>query len=190
MKATVILAHPNKESFNYEIYQRVLRKLESEGIILFAHDLYEEDFNPILTKKDFEKTQDDVIPYINHLLVSDMIIFIHPNWWGQPPAILKGWIDRVFKEGEIYTVTKGKTEGKLNNKKALVINTSNISNDMDKELFGEPILKFWKHIVFASCGLEKMNRINFDQIAMSSAEQRKQWLDSIDEHLNKLIATE
>ncbi|HHW36235.1 MAG TPA: hypothetical protein GXX18_02915 [Bacillales bacterium] len=51
MKGIVVLAHPDKNSFNYGIYTRVLIKLESEGVMLFKHDLYEEDFNPVLTKK-------------------------------------------------------------------------------------------------------------------------------------------
>ncbi|HHW36236.1 MAG TPA: NAD(P)H-dependent oxidoreductase [Bacillales bacterium] len=121
------------------------------------------------------------------MLASDFIVIIHPNWWGQPPAILKGWVDRVFKEGEIYTVNKSQTEGKLKNKKALIISTSNISNDKDRELYGDPILNFWGKIVFKSSGIEDIMRINFDQIVMSSESQRKQWLDSIDEYIHTFL---
>ncbi len=187
MKALVVLAHPDKNSFNYEIFRRVLNALKNEGVELLVHDLYEEDFNPVFTRQDLDQRQEDIIPYINNLLATDVIIVIHPNWWGQPPAILKGWVDRVFREGEIYTVNKGKMEGKLLNKKALIINTSNVSNEIDRELFGEPIFRFWKYNVFQPSGINEIKRINFDQIIISSDEQRKAWLDTIDEQIIALI---
>jgi putative NADPH-quinone reductase len=40
--------------------------------------------------------------HCRHLARADLILVFHPNWWGQPPAILKGWIDRVFRPGVAY----------------------------------------------------------------------------------------
>ncbi len=45
--------------------------------------------------------------YADELMASDLLIFVHPNWWGQPPAILKGWIDRVFRPGLTYRFEEG-----------------------------------------------------------------------------------
>jgi len=61
---------------------------------------------------------------------ADGIIIIHPNWWGQPPAILKGWIDRVIRTGIAYEFKEGDSgegipKGLLKAGAAMIFNTSN-----------------------------------------------------------------
>ncbi|HOE08913.1 MAG TPA: NAD(P)H-dependent oxidoreductase [Treponemataceae bacterium] len=100
MTAAVILAHPYKKSFNHAIFYTVVAALKEHQVEVHAHDLYEEKLDPVLTVKELDTdTSDDslVKQYAQELVDSDILIYIHPNWWGQSPAILKGYIDRVIR---------------------------------------------------------------------------------------------
>ena len=115
MKISLILAHPNKNSFNHAIANTALDALKMEGHTVFFHDLYQEGFDPVLPSDEIEKGTNlpsNIKKYCNELIESEGIIIVHPNWWGQPPALLKGWVDRVFRPGIAYEFLEGdKGEG-------------------------------------------------------------------------------
>ncbi|HPJ15611.1 MAG TPA: NAD(P)H-dependent oxidoreductase, partial [Spirochaetota bacterium] len=93
MKASVILAHPYDKSFNHAIFDSICSRLGKLGVEVFAHDLYAEKFNPVITCEELgsDRSSDPLVnKYADELMKSDIIFFIHPNWWGQPPAVLKG----------------------------------------------------------------------------------------------------
>jgi NAD(P)H dehydrogenase (quinone) len=133
LKILVVLAHPGRGSFNHAIAETVSRTLEGAGHLVTFHDLYAEHFQSHLPAEEI--TQEAVLPpFIEQrcaeLSESDGIVVIHPNWWGQPPAILKGWIDRVFRPGVAYRFQEndsgeGVPIGLLRAHTALVFNTSN-----------------------------------------------------------------
>src|SRR6266545_3891027 len=77
----------------------------SRGHAVVLRDLHGEGFDPILPRAEFPKDAD--LPpalrrHCDELAAADGIVVVHPNWWGQPPAILKGWIDRVIRPGVAY----------------------------------------------------------------------------------------
>ena len=124
MTASVILAHPYEKSFNHAIYHTAVSEFRNLGVKVHARDLYVEGFNPVLTKRELgkEETEDRLVrQYIDEMLESDILVFIHPNWWGQPPAIMKGYIDRVFRPPYAYDYDQnneaapgvGKLKGKV-----------------------------------------------------------------------------
>lgn len=105
LKASVILAHPYARSLNHAIYHAALSALKELRIPSYAHDLYEEEFDPLLTAEELGSdlsTDSLVNRYARELMDSEYLIFIHPNWWGQPPAVLKGYIDRVIRPPHAY----------------------------------------------------------------------------------------
>lgn len=110
MNVLVILAHPKKRSFNHAIANAVVKTLQNNGNGVIFHDLYAENFDPLLNSDEIPKSA-DIDPLIEkhcqELSTADGIITIHPNWWGQPPAILKGWIDRVIRAGVAYEFVEG-----------------------------------------------------------------------------------
>ena len=70
-------------------------------------------------------------------------MIVHPNWWGQPPAILKGWVDRVFRPGIAYRFVEGDAGegvpiGLLKASAAVVFNTSNTPDARERFAFGDP----------------------------------------------------
>ena len=102
MRISIILAHPHGASFNHAIARTVIRQLQSNKHDVCLHDLYDEHFAPLLTDKEIPKSAvlpEAVRDHCEEISHADGISIVHPNWWGQPPAILKGWIDRVIRPG-------------------------------------------------------------------------------------------
>ena len=187
MKATVVLAHPYEKSFNHAIFRTIRTTLAERGVEHYCHDLYADGFNPVLTKAELGKkpTADPlVLRYTTELLASDVLIFVHPNWWGQPPAILKGYIDRVIRPPHAYDFPAndsggGLPIGKLAGKKGLVFNTSNTEESRESGYFGDPLEATWLRCVFGFCGITESYRKVFRIVADSSEETRKEWLSEV-----------
>ncbi len=193
MKISVIIAHPDKGSFNHAIAKASIEILHENGHEVCFHDLYEEKFDPILP---FNEIPEDVpLPpeiekHCREITESEGIIIIHPNWWGQPPAILKGWIDRVIRPGVAYEFLEGdKGEGVPNGllkvKSAIVFNTSNTETEREKKVFGDPLEAIWKNCIFDLCSVSDFYRRIFNVIVVSSEEQRKEWLKEIRQTVDK-----
>jgi NAD(P)H dehydrogenase (quinone) len=189
MKISVILAHPDGGSFNHAIASAAVKTLNKNGHNVVFHDLYKEKFPPVLPVEEIPR--DVSLPQIidrhcSEISVADGIIIIHPNWWGQPPAILKGWIDRVLRPGVAYTFAEGdKGDGELigllKASVVLVFNTSNTPVEREVTMYGDPLETLWKNNMFISCGVKSFFRKNFGVIITSSLQQRKKWLSDVGE---------
>ncbi|GBE17469.1 hypothetical protein BMS3Abin16_00052 [archaeon BMS3Abin16] len=193
MKISVILAHPNKDSFNHAIAETAIDELKQKGHEICFHDLYEEKFDPILQANEIPKDVSlppEIEKHCREISEADGIIIIHPNWWGQPPAILKGWIDRVIRPGVAYEFLEddkggGVPKGLLKARTALVFNTSNTATDREKKVFGDPLETIWKNCIFGLCGVKNFYRRMFNIVVISSEEQRKEWLQEVRNAVNK-----
>ncbi|MGD0276981.1 MAG: NAD(P)H-dependent oxidoreductase [Syntrophales bacterium] len=189
MEIMVILAHPQKGSFNHSIAEIVLQTIKYQGHRVNFHDLYEEKFNPILPHEEIPKTaplDSIVLTHCNEITRAAGIIIVHPNWWGQPPAILKGWVDRVMRVGVAYEFAEGDSGegvpiGLLRAKTALVFNTSNTSRKRELQVFGDPLEVLWKSCIFELCGIQQFHRRMFGVIVTSTVEQRRSWLTEVRE---------
>ncbi len=187
MKISVILAHPDPNSFNHAIAQTVGEQLENNRHSVRFHDLYAEKFDPLLPGKEIP--HDAPLPpvikgHCEEIAEAEGVIIIHPNWWGQPPAILKGWIDRVIRPGIAYEFLEGDSGegvpmGLLRAKTAIVLNTSNTEAHREKNIFEDPLETIWKNCVFGLCGIKIFNRRTFSVIITSTESQRGQWLDEV-----------
>lgn len=195
MTASVILAHPYEKSFNHAIFAAATDALRARGISVFAHDLYAEGFDPVLTRAELgkEETPDPLAArYIRELVASDLLVFIHPNWWGQPPAIMKGYIDRVFRPPYAYDYeisASGSTEiaQKLVGKIGIVFNTSNTEEVRENEYFHDPLEHEWLKCVFGFCGIERCSRRMFRVVAESGAEERARWLEMVRDDIEAFL---
>ena len=96
-----------------------------------------------------------------------------------PPAILKGWLDRVFRQGVVYQFGPGGVETLLDGKRAIVFTTSNTPRDDELRLYGDPLENLWRACVFGMCGVDDFYRRNFESIILSTPEQREAWLGEV-----------
>ncbi|AWW29404.1 flavodoxin family protein [Echinicola strongylocentroti] len=149
MKIFIVYAHPEPKSLNGTLKDVAVSHLESLGHEVIVSDLYKMDWKAVADKSDFQKSNpeerlrymkssneayhngtqtEDIAKEQEKLLWADFIIFQFPFWWFGMPAILKGWIDRVYAFGFAYGTGKygGKYwgnrygEGNLQGKKAML----------------------------------------------------------------------
>lgn len=193
MKISLIIAHPNRDSFNAAIAERGLETLINNGHTVHFHDLYEEKFDALLPAHEIPRSaalSGELKKHCDEISTVDGIIIVHPNWWGQPPAILKGWIDRVLRPGVAYEFIEGDSGegvpvGLLKAKSALVFNTSNTETNREIGVFKDPLETIWKNCIFDLCGVHDFYRRMFNIIVTSSEEQRIRWLSEVSETVNK-----
>ncbi len=193
LHVSVILAHPDPHSFNHAIARAVREQLAKNGHHVFFHDLYAEDFDPLLPKNEFPKDAflpDDITSHCLEIAAVQGIVIVHPNWWGQPPAILKGWIDRVVRPGVAYEFLEGDAgegvpQGLLKAEVALVFNTSNTVPEREAAVFGDPLETIWRNCVFGLCGVNTFQRRMFSVIVTSSDAQRRAWLEEVRQTVDK-----
>jgi NAD(P)H dehydrogenase (quinone) len=195
VKALVILAHPDPNSFSHAIAETALTTLGELGHHVAFHDLEKEGFDPVLPSREIPEDGKVVAAIREHcedLVSADGIIVIHPNWWGMPPAILKGWIDRVMRPGVAYRFLEndsggGVPVGLLRAKTAVVFNTSNTPSEREQDVFGDPLEALWKTCIFDLCGVKSFHRRMFGVMVTSTPEQRARWLDEVRDTVNRLF---
>ena len=189
MKILVVLGHPGPGSFNHAIAETAVRVVRDEGHEALFHDLHQEGFDPVLPADEIERDADldpAVSGHCRDLVAADGIIIVHPNWWGQPPAVVKGWIDRVFRPGVAYEFLEGDQgegvpRGLLRAGFALVFNTANTPEARERDVFGDPLETIWRNCIFDLCGVDDFHRRMFGVVVTSSPGQREEWLREAEE---------
>jgi NAD(P)H dehydrogenase (quinone) len=184
MNILIILGHPDPRSFNHALAAHVRDALHRDGHHVVFRDLSAEKFDPRLPADEFHELAPlpaTIQRHCNELKTADGIVVVHPNWWGQPPAILKGWIDRVIRPGVAYRFVEGDAGegipvGLLRARAAVVLNTSNTPNFREQEAFGDPLDAIWKRCIFGLCGVRNVHRRMFNVVVASTPAQRQAWL--------------
>lgn len=183
MKALVVVCHPAADSFNHALAEAVRTAWTSAGCDIVFHDLYAEGFDPLLSASEARGTataDKTVAAHIAELRACDLLAVIHPNCWGAPPAMMKGWIDRVFAPEAAYTFAKGDSGdaiGLLRMRAALILNTGNTLAEREKDHFGDPLDRIWRRCILEFCGVKHVSRALFGVVATSSLDERRAWLD-------------
>ncbi len=185
MKILIILGHPAADSLNHSIAHAVRDDLVDIGHEVVFYDLYAEGFLPLLAAEEIPESgriDQIVAAHCNELSSADVIVIVHPNWWGQPPAILKGWVDRVFRAGVAYRFEEadageGIPIGLLKASTAIVINTSNTPCAREQAAFGDPLESIWRRCIFDLCGVKDFHRRTFCVVVTSTREQRQGWIE-------------
>jgi len=141
MHAHIVLAHPESKSFNGHLAEVARETLGQQGWSVSVSDLYNMEFDPCERFEHYVKPKDserfnvqaeqrhasnegtipaDVTDEIARLDASNLLILQYPMWWHLPPAILKGWYDRVFIYGEVYASKKRFEAGRFKGKRAML----------------------------------------------------------------------
>ncbi|MGL4819410.1 MAG: NAD(P)H-dependent oxidoreductase [Bacilli bacterium] len=130
MKVLIIYAHPTLDSLNGHLFGWVKSELQLAGHEVNFMDLYREGFDPVLRWGDDLRRRDlkdvpEMKGYQASITWADHLMFIYPTWWARRPAILEGFIDRLFTSGFAYESVPGKPlpKGLLAGKSASIIHT-------------------------------------------------------------------
>ncbi len=185
IRILIILGHPDSGSLNHAIAHAVRDDMLAAGNEVVFHDLYREGFDPLLLAEEIPDNggiPDIIQAHCDELRSADGIVIVHPNWWGQPPAVLKGWIDRVFRPGIAYRFDEGDSGegipvGLLQARAAVVLNTSNTIETREQKVFGDPLDAIWRRCIFHLCGVRQFHRRMFTVVVTSTREQRAAWIE-------------
>lgn len=182
MNVLVLIGHQRPGSFCHAIADTAVQELKSLGHEVIFHDLYAEHFDPILPDSEIPRgsSLDPIVAqHCREVTAADAYLIVHPNWWAMPPAVLKGWIDRVWRQGVIYRFGPAGVESLVAGRKAVVFTTSNTPREDELRMFGDPLENLWKACVFNFVGIHNFVRRNFESIIMSTPEQRQTWLQEV-----------
>lgn len=159
MKTLIIYAHPLTKGHCPTILEEIKSNLSSKNIDYEVIDLYKIKYNPILEDEEHytagnRKVSKQNLKFQDKIKESDKLIFIYPVWWNSTPAILKGFIDRVFTPHFAF-----KWEGKvpkplLKGKKAIIFLTTGASKLFFKIFEGNRAIKIIKKDILKFCGIK------------------------------------
>ena len=181
MNILIVYAHPNHKSFNAAILRQIQTAI-SKAHKVTTLDLYEKKFDPILKFDEQNKGNNlsknpETEKYHDLISNADYIIFIFPIWWSGMPAILKGFIDRVFTKGFAYSYKKVGLQGHLSGKSAWIITTHNTPYFVTP--FAQDYGKVLKNQILKSCGISPVKLTQFTPVEKTTDEKRKKFLEDI-----------
>jgi NAD(P)H dehydrogenase (quinone) len=187
MKVMEILCNPRPGSYNLALAASAREKLESLGHEVLLHDLYKEHFEPVLEAPELTRgfsLEGLVQVHCRELAESDGILVFHPEWWGQPPAMLKGWIDRVFRQGVAYDLEGEDFSEKgwkplLTGKKGLVFCTSDAAEGSPQTLES-----LWTEAVLGRCGMQAACHV-LRELRHTDPHTRRAWLEFLERTLEQ-----
>jgi len=189
MKILLILGHPKPSSFTHAIAKKAMEVLENLGHETIVRDLYQERFDPVLPADEDTMPEVNLPEYLQEHIrdfrEAEGVIVAHPNWWGGPPAIVRGWVDRVIRNNSCYNFTKEGVVSHVGGKIVQIFSTSNTPREVELNLYGDPIENFWKVVVFGLLGAKSFERRNFESVVISTFEERQHWLMEVETILER-----
>ena len=208
MNVLIVYAHEEPQSFNAGLKDHAVRVLTNAGYAVEVSDLYAMDFDPVGGRRDFVELSNkeffkygkeqaiasknnafatDVAAEQQKLLACDLLVFQFPLWWFGLPAILKGWIDRVFAAGLIYDHTRWYSNGVFRGKRAMISMTTSgtpaiysetgLNGDMEQILF--PI----HHGILYFVGFDVLPPFIAWSVSRVDQGTRQKYLDEYEERL-------
>jgi putative NADPH-quinone reductase len=105
MNVLVLLAHPRPGSLNHALAAAAVEAARGRGHTVAFHDLHAEGFEAVLPAGELDRDA-ELDPRLRRqceeVAAADGLVVVHPNWWGMPPALMVGWVDRVLRAGVAY----------------------------------------------------------------------------------------
>lgn len=170
MKHVVIAAHPNSASFTMAMAQAYMEAAGKTGHEVILRDLYRMKFDPVMPLHELPWAEDfyhDPVVEAEHRLLSgaQVFVFVYPFWFNAPPAILKGYMERIFCAGFAYQPTSKGNDPLLQGRSMLSISSSGAPNDWLIKTGGLETSRQLFDTHFSSvCGLHMVEHLHFGGI--------------------------
>lgn len=179
-KIAIINGHPNKESFNFGIAAAYKDGAIESGAEIREIIIADLNFNPNL-QFGYQKRMElepDLVKAWEIIIWADHLVWVHPVWWGGLPALMKGFIDRLFLPGFAYKYRGNSVwwDKLLKGKTAHILTTIDQPGWYYHLFFGRPSVNQLKISTLEFCGIKPVKVTYLGIIRTSNEEQRRKWL--------------
>jgi NAD(P)H dehydrogenase (quinone) len=182
-KILIIYGHPNKESFNFslgEAYRKGASETKADIQEIIISDL---DFNPNLQfgYQKIQALEPDLLTALDKIRWAEHIVWVHPVWWGGFPAIMKGFIDRLF----VPTIAFKYRPNSVWWDKLFMGRSARIITTLDQPswyywlVYGLPSVNQLKNSILQFCGITPVRVSYVGTVRNSTDRQREKWLDEM-----------
>jgi NAD(P)H dehydrogenase (quinone) len=171
MKHLIVVAHPAAHSFTMGLARAYAAELEELGHSQRTCDLYRMGFNPVLSAQELaavsadHAASPDVAQAQEDIRAADALTVIYPLWWLSMPAMMKGYVDRVFARGFAYESHNGIVRGLLSGKKSVLLTISGAPLPLlVKSGNWNAVQVLQDTHIFRSAGFELLEHVHFDEV--------------------------
>lgn len=182
-RTAIIYAHPYEKSFNAAILAEMQRALSDAGQECQVIDLYRDGFNPVYRPEElalFSRGQflDPLVERYQKVLTgADRVVFLFPVWWGEAPAIVKGFFDKVMLPGFGYKIENGRMVPGLDVAKTLVVTTS----EAPTAVFAQYFEGYFFNMTLATIGFRNAKWLNCPGMTTGTLDDRCNFLKKVAE---------
>lgn len=184
-RVLVLAAHPCPESFSQALHKTVVETLTAQGWDVDDCDLYAEGFDPVLSeteRRGYHEEPENIAPvadYVARVRAADALVMVFPVWNFGYPAILKGFLDRVFLPGVSFKLIDGKVLPNLTHIKRLAAVTTYGGSRTRALLVGDPPRHCVKRAVWHVCRPFKMRYLALYDMNRASDAKRAAFLEKV-----------
>ena len=179
MKTLIIYTYPNHNSLNHSFLKKIIEGCTENPNIKEWEilDLYEENFDPVLVFNEHKRRRDmyldtDLEKYRKQITWADKIVFVYPIWWGRPPAMLMGYIDRLFASNFAYRDQKKLLpEGLLKGKSVVCVSTMKGPTKYPLIWLNNAHKILMRKAVFQYVGIKKVKFFEFGNMESAKGQQ-------------------
>ncbi|MCG6885502.1 MAG: NAD(P)H-dependent oxidoreductase [Silicimonas sp.] len=192
MRALVLFAHPCPESFGAALHAKIVETLGERGWQVDDCDLNAEGFQPVLTedeRRNYHEEPSNIEPvreYVERLRAAEALIFSFPVWNFGYPAILKGYLDRVFLPGVAFKLVDGKVAPNLTHIRKLAAVTTYGGTRWRAFGAGDPPRKHFTRAVWHVTRPEKTRYLALYDMNRATDTQRASFLDRVGREMRAL----
>ncbi|MGE1101473.1 NAD(P)H-dependent oxidoreductase [Peribacillus simplex] len=195
MNVLIIYTYPNHESLSHAFLEKVIKGSNENPNIkgLQVLDLYEEGFNPLLEFNEHKRRRvmhrdPQLEKYRNQITWADKIVFVYPIWWGRPPAMLMGYIDRLFSANFAYRDKKGLfPEGLLKGKSVVCVSTMKGPAKYPLLWLNDAHKILMKRALFNFVGIKKVKFFEFGNMESPKGKQTQK-LEKVYRYFKKVAS--
>lgn len=187
--ALVLAAHPVPDSYNQALHAEAVRALQGRGWSVDDCDLYAEGFDPVMSQADrrgYHDVPDNIEPvkgYVERLRAADVLVMVFPVWNFGYPAMLKGFLDRVFLPGVSFRLDDGKVVPNLTRIRRLAAVTTYGGTRMRAMLCGDPPRKCVTRAVWHVCRPRSTKYLALYDMNRASDDKRRRFLTHVGDQL-------
>ena len=177
----VILGHPDTQSLSSAIARAYAKGAQDSGAVVREIDLAQLKFDPVLWHgyNEIQPLEPDLAEAQQTIQWADVLVFAYPTWWGAPPALLKGFVDRVFLPGFAFSYRENSKfwDRLLTGRSGRLLVTMDTPGWYYRWVVRQPGHQMRRRSILGFSGVTPVRVSRFGAVRGSSDDTRRRWLD-------------